>query len=157
MCATPEQWPWSSYRAMVGQAHRPNWLHTEWLLAQFGNQYAKAVAAYIDHVRAGVGLPSVWDALQDTLYLGDAEFVDKSRQTLSNRLLNDAEIPRLQRRARVAPLEVFVAMPDRNIAISKAYASGRYSQKEIASAFEIHYATVSRIVKVKTDLSPSPP
>lgn len=157
MCATPEQWPWSSYRAMVGQAHRPNWLHTEWLLAQFGNQYAKAVAAYIDHVRAGVGLPSVWGTLQDTLYLGDAEFADKSRQTLSNRLLNDAEIPRLQRRARVAPLEVFAAMPDRNSAISKAYASGRYSQKEIASAFEIHYATVSRIVKVKTDLSPSPP
>ena len=157
MCAVPEQWPWSSYRAMVGQAHRPNWLHTEWLLAQFGNQYAKAVAAYIDHVRAGVGLPSIWDALQDTLYLGDAEFADKSRQTLSNRLLNDAEIPRLQRRAWVAPLEVYAAMPDRNSAISKAYASGRYSQKEIASAFEIHYATVSRIVKVKTDLPSTPP
>ena len=157
MCAVPEQWPWSSYRAMVGQAHRPNWLHTEWLLTQFGNQYAKAVAAYIDHVRAGVGLRSVWDALQDTLYMGDAEFADKSRQTLSNRLLKDAEIPRLQRRARVAPLEVFAAMPDRNSAISKAYASGRYSQKEIASAFEIHYATVSRIVKVKTDLPPTPP
>ena len=91
------------------------------------------------------------------LYLGDAEFADKSRQTLSNRLLKDAEIPRLQRRARVAPLEVFAAMPDRNSAIAKAYASGRYSQKEIASAFEIHYATVSRIVKVKTDLPPTPP
>ena len=109
MCAVPEQWPWSSYRAMVG------------------------------------------------LYQGDAEFADKSRQTLSNRLLNDAEIPRLQRRARVPPLEVFAAMPDRNSAISKAYASGRYSQKEIASAFEIHYATVSRIVKVKTDLPSTPP
>jgi putative transposase len=157
MCTVPEQWPWSSYLAMVGQAHRPNWLHTEWLLAQFGNQYAKAVAAYVDHVRAGVGLPSVWDALQDTLYLGDPEFADKSRQTLSNRLLNDTEIPRLQRRARVPPLEVFAAMPDRNSAISKAYASGRYSQKEIASAFDIHYATVSRIVKVKPHLPTTPP
>ena len=109
MCAVPEQWSWSSYRAMVG------------------------------------------------LYLGDAEVADKSRQTLSNRLLNDAEIPRLQRRARVPPLEVFAAMPDRNSAISTAYATGRYSQKEIASAFDIHYATVSRIVKVKTDLPPTPP
>ena len=62
ICQMPEQWRWSSYLAMVGQAHRPNWLHTEWLLGQFGCQYAKAVAAYIDHVRAGVGLPSVWDA-----------------------------------------------------------------------------------------------
>ena len=135
---------------MVGQASRPGWLHTEWLLAQFGSQYATAVAAYIDHVRAGVGLPSVWDALQDELYLGDAEFADKSRQMLSNRLLNDAEIPRLQRRARVAPLAVFAAMPDRNSAIVKAYATGRYSQKEIADAFDVHYATVSRVVKTET-------
>jgi putative transposase len=156
ICAMPEHWPWSSYLAMVGQAHRPNWLHTEWLLAQFGNQYAKAVAAYIDHVRAGAGLPSVWDALRDTLYLGDADFADKSRQTLSNRLLNDSEIPRLQRRARVPPLEVFAAMADRNSAIVKAYASGRCSQKEIASAFDVHYATVSRIVKVKPYLPTTP-
>ena len=72
-------------------------------------------------------------------------------------VLNDAEIPRLQRRARVPPLEVFAAMPDRNSAISKAYPSGRYSQKEIAQVFGIHYATVSRIVKVKTDSSHNPP
>lgn len=51
------------------------------------------------------------------------------------------------RRARVTPLSVFAAMPDRNNAIAKAYATGRYSQKEIAQAFDIHYATVSRIVK----------
>ena len=149
VCAMPDQWRWSSYLAMVGQAHRPNWLHTEWLLLQFGNQYAKAVAAYTDPVRAGVGLPSMWDALQDQLYLGDEAFADKSRQKLSNRLLNDSEIPRLQRRARVAPLSVFAAMHDRNSAIAKAYSTGRYSQKEIAQAFGIHYATVSRIVKAK--------
>ncbi|MES2944850.1 MAG: helix-turn-helix domain-containing protein [Pseudomonadota bacterium] len=131
---------------------KANWLHTEWLLSQFGSQYANAVAAYIDHVRAGVGLPSVWDALQDQLYLGDQTFADQSRQTLSNRLLNDSEIPRLQRRARVAPLSVFAAMPERNSAIVKAYCTGRYSQKEIADAFGIHYATVSRIVKTKAVL-----
>ena len=154
LCAMPGQWRWSSYLAMVGQASRPNWLHTEWLLSQFGNQYAKAVTAYIDHVRAGVGLPSVWDALQDQLYLGDETFADKSRQALSNRLLDDSEIPRLHRRARAAPLSVFAAMPDRNSAVTKAYATGRYSQKEIAEAFDIHYATVSRIVKTKV-LSPA--
>lgn len=140
-----EQWPWSSYGAMVGQAYRPNCLHTEWLLGQFGSQYAKAVAAYIDHVRAGVGLPSVWEALQDQLYLGDEAFADKSRLMLSNRLLNDSEIPRLQRRARVAPLAVFAAMPDRNSTIVNAFATGRFSQKEIGIAFGLHYASISRI------------
>ncbi len=156
LCALPEQWPWSSYLAMLGRAHRPDWLHTEWLLAQFGSQYAKVVAAYIDHVRAGVGLPTVWDALQDQLYLGDAQFADKSRQTLSDKLLKDSEIPRLQRRAHAAPLSAFTAMPERNSAIAQAYATGRYSQKEIAGAFDIHYATVSRIVKVRTAVPSTP-
>ena len=89
----------------------------------------------------------MWDHLQDQLYLGDETFADQSRQTLSNRLLNDHEIPRLQRQARAAPLATFVAMPNRNEAMAKAYATGKYSQKEIALVFGIHYATVSRIVK----------
>ena len=94
-----------------------------------------------------VGLPSVWDDLQDQLYPGDEIFADQSRQTLLNRLINDQEIPRLQRQANAALLATFVAMLNRNEAIAKAYAMGRYSQKEIAQVFGIHYATVSRIVK----------
>ena len=89
----------------------------------------------------------MWDDLQGQLYLGDETFADQSRQTLSNRLLNDHEIPRLQRQAHAAPLATFVAMANRHEAIAKAYATGRYSQKEIALVFGIHYATVSRIVK----------
>ena len=38
-------------------------------------------------------------------------------------------------------------MPERNTAIVKAWATGCYTMKEIAHAFEIHYARVSRIVK----------
>ena len=83
-------------------------LKSNWLLGQFGNYHVRAVSAYVDHVRAGIGLPSVWDDLQDQLYLGDETFADQSRQTLSNRLLNDHEIPRLQRQARAAPLVTFL-------------------------------------------------
>ena len=122
-------------------------MKSNWLLGQFGNQYARTVSAYVDHVRAGIGLPSVWDDLQDQLYLSNETFADQSRQKLSNKLLNDHEIPRLQRQASAAPLATFVAMPNRNEAIAEAYATGKYSQKEIAQVFGIHYATVSRIVK----------
>ena len=80
--------------------------------------------------------------LSSASFLVDDEVADKSRHTLSNRLLNDSEIPRLQRRTRAAPLSVFAAMPDRNDAIAKAYATGRYSQKEIAQALDIYYATL---------------
>ena len=41
----------------------------------------------------------------------------------------------------------WATMPARNPAIVQAYATGFDSMKEIAQAFDVHYATVSRIVK----------
>jgi len=35
MVKRPEQWVWSSYRAVIGQADRPPWLHIDWILGQF--------------------------------------------------------------------------------------------------------------------------
>ena len=132
---------------MLGRVTPPLWLQVRWLLSQFGNNPQAAVAAYVDHVRAGVDLPSVWEHLQGQLYLGDAGFAEVLSEKIGIRLSADAEIPRLQRRASAPPLVRFVAMPARNPAIVQAYATGCYSMKEIAQAFNIHYATVSRIVK----------
>jgi putative transposase len=41
VCAQPQDWPWSSYAAMLGAAHPP-WLNTAWLLAQFGSSSEQA-------------------------------------------------------------------------------------------------------------------
>ena len=120
-------------------------------MSQFGHNPKAAVAAYIDHVRADVDLPSVWEQLQSQLYLGDAEFAETLGEKIGTRLAADAEIPRLQRRASAPPLVRFVALPTRNPAIVQAYATGCYSMKEIAHAFDIHYATVSRIVKKEVE------
>ena len=147
ICDLPEDWPWSSYQAMLARTAPPPWLHVRWLMSQFGNSPQAAVAAYVDHVRAGVDLPSVWERLQGQMYLGDAEFVEETGKKIGTRLLADAEIPRLQRRASVPPLARFATMPKRNPAIEQAFATGCYSMKEIAQEFDIHYATVSRIVK----------
>ena len=158
MCNSPEDWPWSSYRTMLGQATQkstlaPPWLQRNWLLSQFSSNSDVAERAYVDHVRAGMGLPSVWEELQGQMYLGDDEFVERMCEKVNSKLSIDAEIPRLQRRAKVPPLAAFIAMTDRNTAIARAYATGCYSMKEIAQAFDIHYATVSRIVKKAASLS----
>ena len=147
MCSMAQDWPWSSYCMMLGQTSAPPWLQRNWLLSQFSINPHVAERAYVDHVRAGVGLPSVWEELQGQMYLGNDEFVERMGEKVSNKLSTDTEIPRLQRRAKAPPLAVFVAMTDRNTAIAQAYATGCYSMKVIAQAFEIHYATVSRIVK----------
>jgi len=61
-------WPWSSYRAMVGEAPSPAWSETDWVLAQFGQDRPGAQAGYATFVYAtfvlqGMERPSVWEAL----------------------------------------------------------------------------------------------
>ena len=146
ICALPQQWPWSSYRATVGSEPAPEWLQIAWLLSQFGTTPAAATAAYIDHVRAGIGLPSIWSDLKSQLYLGDDAFAQTLAQQAQSKATH-TEIPRAQRRAAAPALAHFVQQSDRNHAIAQAYATGCYSLKEIGEAFKLHYATVSRVVR----------
>ena len=147
MCNLPGDWPWSSYRMMLGQAPTQPWLQRHWLLSQFSNSPQVAKKAYVDHVRAGVGLPSIGEELQGQMFLGDAEFIEQMADKVSDKRSIDTEIPRLQRRAKAPPLASFVAIADRNAAFAQAYATGSYSMKETAQTFGVHYATVGRVVK----------
>ncbi|WP_221892287.1 REP-associated tyrosine transposase [Teredinibacter haidensis] len=65
-----KDWPWSSYRATIGQAKETGGLQTEWLLAAFGHQKTRAITAYKDFVRQGKGQPSLWGTLKNQVYLG---------------------------------------------------------------------------------------
>jgi putative transposase len=125
------------------------WLNTAWLLQQFGSSKPQARAAYIDHVRAGIGLASIWESLQDQIILGDAKFAAIVSSQVTPSSATHPEIPRLQRRAAAAPLAHFTAMPERNRAIAQAFQTGCYSLKDIGQAFGLHYATVSRIIKAQ--------
>jgi putative transposase len=53
MCATPRDWPWSSFRATAGLAARPRFLALDWMLAQFGREPAVASQAYATFVAEG--------------------------------------------------------------------------------------------------------
>lgn len=145
MVAEVNEWPWSSYRATVGDVPRPEWLATGWLLGQFGRTARVAVPRYIDFVRAGVGLPSLWDNLQGQMLLGSEAFVDRMRDRLPGGDLR--EVPRAQRRPMAQPLAVYSRRSDRRHAMADAYLSGHYTMKEIAGHFGVHYSTVSRAVK----------
>jgi REP element-mobilizing transposase RayT len=60
--ATPEDWPWSSYRATASGRGTgpgcPDWLTTGWVLQQFGGADAGARRAYRRFVREGSGAAS---------------------------------------------------------------------------------------------------
>lgn len=151
LCALPHEWLWSSYNATIASRPAPHWLHTSWLLAQFGAEPARSRRAYVDHVRAGIGLPGLWDGLRNQLYLGDDCFARQLDQHVRNQH-TDTEITRVQRAVGVPPLaHIRASTVDRKVAMASAYATGCYSLKQIADAFGVHYATVSRAVRREGD------
>lgn len=140
-----ENWTWSSYPATCGQEDTPAWQQADWILAQFGQQRASAIAAYVRFVHEGARLPSVWTQLQGQIYLGSEAFIKKMQTQIEKRPALE-EIPRVQRRALSKPLDGFSERYPRDEAMAHAYLSGQHTMADIARYFGVHYSTVSRAV-----------
>lgn len=139
------QWRWSSYAAMMTEVPPPTWLNTEAVLAYFGADHTRARRQFGDFVRAGVGMPSVWDSLRGQIFLGDDAFL---AQMQSYSEIPEREIPRAQQRPLAKPILDYQAdVTNRHQAMAAAYASGNYTMQAISEAFGVHYATVSRAVR----------
>ena len=145
------QWKWSSYLAMVGKAPRPEWLHTDWVLGQFGTSRARQIARYIEFVQEGIREPGVWDGLKGQVFLGSDAFVQAMQAELEAAAKHtQREIPRLQRRALARSLDYYRgAFEDTKTGMAAAYATGDYTLQAIADAFGVHYSTVSRAMSGK--------
>jgi len=140
-----ERWPWSSYLATCGQAAAPAWLHTDWLLAQFGKRRATAIRDYIQFVHEGARLPSVWGQLRGQIYLGSEKFVAKMQVQIEQKPALE-EIPRVQRRLLAQSLKDFESKHPRKEAMALAFLTGQHTMAAIAGHFGVHYTTVSRAV-----------
>ena len=141
------EWKWSSYQAMIGKVPARPWLETDWILGNFAKRRKIAIVKYIDFVREGIGLPSLWKNLQNQIFLGSEKFVNK-KQNLINKKESLSEVPRLHKRKIPKPLGYYERKyKDQRKAICNAYLSGGYTLKEIGDYFQKHYSTISRIVK----------
>ena len=154
MVAAAADWLWSSYRASIGEVAAPPWLRTDWIDTFIGAGATRA-AAFAQFVEAGIVEPSCWQGVTHQIYLGDAAFVSAAQEQVSHLSLLK-EIPQIQRRPvrepRVALGETMRAVVQRseraarNHAIVTAYATGRYTMREIGEHFGVHYSQVSRVV-----------
>ena len=141
------EWPWSSYRAMVGAVEPPAWLATDGLLAVFSKQSPAAVRRYRQFVADGVGAAPVWNDLKGQAFLGDDDFV--ARSLLRSKAGDDVNIPKAQRRPSPPSLDAIARRrPQRNDAIVAAHAMGGYSYQQIAEYFGVHFTTVGRVVRL---------
>lgn len=144
--------PWSSYRATAGLEACPPYLHTDWILAQFGSSREQAVERYRQFVSEGIGQGAPWDAVKGQLLLGSEAFVAKMSNHLhAKRQLN--QIPRTRRFADRPSLEAMHEglgnglKAERNRRIRQAHLEYDYSLTDIGKVFGLHYSTVSKIMK----------
>lgn len=144
-----EDWPWSSYPAMVGSAPKPEWLTADWLLSLFGKQRRIAMERYRQFVIEGVQhQPEIWSNLKGQIYLGDKSFVAEMQKRIGKEK-DDLNIPKQQKRPIAKPLSEIVAQhKDRKTAIIAAYKTGgAYSQREIGAFYQLHPTTIGVIVR----------
>ncbi len=146
MVRTPGDWPWSSYRAMVGEGSIPSWLAVDDLLSLFGERRSKARRRYQRFVAEGIGEESVWLNLHQQIYLGDEAFVERTRKEVGT--VDKMTIPRAQHQPPTPEIaEIARHHTHRNEAIVAAHATGAYSYREIAEYFSLHLVTVGGIVR----------
>lgn len=143
-----EDWPWRSYLAFIGRTKSDDGLTTDWILSQFGDTKRFAKEHFQDFVLEGIDREfDIGSGLKGQIYLGDESFVSK-RQSKIKKSTDDWSIPKKQQRPIAQPMFEFTKQyKERNSAIVAAYATGAYSQREIAEYFELHPSTVGVIVK----------
>ncbi|WP_281912546.1 transposase [Massilia varians] len=145
MVFSPDEWQWSSHHFLTGSKPAPTWFQRDWLLSQFGQAPAVAIAAYQAFVLAGVGKASPLAAVRHRVLLGDDDFVS-AHQKLQ---LAEAfvEAPRPERRAVALSLAEYQASyANRDEAMARAYRSTAFTMPQIACAFGVSTKTVSRAV-----------
>ncbi len=140
-------WPWSSYRAMLGTQDAPKWLSAEALLAPVARSRVLARQRYARFVAQGVKATSPWEHLKAQIYLGDERFIARMQRKL-DRQIDDINIPLAQRRGPAPALaDIQRTHKERDEAILKAHDTGHYSYSEIGAHFKVHFTTVGRIVR----------
>ena len=149
MVTQVEDWPWSSYHAMLGKGELFPWLERSWILGQFNDDRLMAIEVYVNFVREGVGLPPIWVGLKQQIYIGSDQFIELMLKKTVQDNKNLEDVPLMQRRVKPKKLVEYREQSDsRNEAIRAAFSSGGYTMKQIGVFFGLHYTSISRIVNL---------
>ncbi len=147
MVTSPEQWKWSSYLATVLKELQPNWLHVDKILYFFSEDISEAIQKYREFVTDGIISKSPWTDLKKQIYLGKDPFINEMLKKIDPQM-NLIDIPKTQYEIENYSLkEIEEQASTRNEGIQAAYKCGQFSLKEIGDYFELHYSSVSKIVK----------
>lgn len=155
MVSAPGDYVWSSYLPTLGKLSKPDFLTTDWVLANFSPTVRQARSRYQQFVLDGIeGVESPWEKLTGQFVLGSESFLNHLKDMLAG-MKDVAEVPRIQRFAGRPELAVLfpkhggLHKEERNRLIHEAHVKHGYTLKEIADVLHIHYTTISKILNRK--------
>lgn len=147
MVAHAAEWPWSSYRAVIGKTEIQSYLNRNWMLSCFGSNRRTSIKRYIDFVLAGKYRGAPWVNMKNQIFLGTDKFVEHGLKLIDD-YKDLSEVARIQRRSPKQSLVYYAeTSTSRNDAIMRAYKSRGYTMKEVGEFFGLGYSMVSRIVR----------
>ncbi len=153
MVDSPEAWPWSSYRAHVGQADVPEWLDTAGLHdcllgepAQTSADVRRAARRYAQWVAAGRDV-RLWDeGLNRQIYLGDDDFVARMQSLVTVGAATGKTVPRVQRTKPRDLAHWLGVCSSREEALRCAHVQSGISMTALAAELRLSVARVSQLI-----------
>ena len=146
-------WPWSSYRAHVGEAESPEWLDTAGLHAFLlgrpagsAADHRQAARRYAELVASAPG-QSPWEqGLTRQIFLGDERFAARMQALADSRRAASREVPKVQRRAQRDLNHWLASQPTREAALMHAHREGGLTMTAIAREIGLSVARVSQLI-----------
>jgi len=158
MVKQPGAWPWSSYRAHVGQVQTPQWLDTDGLhgyllerVAVSAADHRRAAQRYAALVASAPDLRLWDDALRQQIYLGDEQFVQRmqalaARQHQHTDERSVREIPKAQRRHPATLSQWLQTCASRGEALYRAHTESGLTMGAMATELGLSVSRVSRLI-----------
>jgi putative transposase len=150
---TPEAWPWSSYRAHVGQAEAPDWLDCAGVQGvllgrdvKTAADRARAQRAYAKLVAAGQGVDLWGAALNRQIYLGDDAFVTRAQDAAAPSAGRSRAAPASPRAAPRTLAQWLTQAPGRDEALRRAHRDSGLTMTAMAAELGLTVARVSQLI-----------
>ena len=153
MVDAPQAWPWSSYRAHVGEADAPEWLDTEGVHGHLLGHPVRSTAesrraarCYAELVAVGRDVRLWGLGLNKQIYLGDDAFVARMQSQGQHPGVTSKEVPKAQRSTPRDLTHWLSVCETREEALRRANVESGISMTALAAQLGVSVARVSQLI-----------
>jgi putative transposase len=156
-CATPDQWRWSSYRALITGVAEPSWIDGESLLQRFETStISRTRERLIAFVHDGCDDEMAAFVREDVRIIGSGTFAARFE---THALAASSEVPAQERRVGSPSLAMILASSleaaeGLDAAIARAHHHYEYSIADIARCTRLSPTAVARLLRRQSGLDP---